>query len=135
MTIDINSNNTLEKLQQSFNSVFPFLKIEFFTQAHEKGKPSAAKYMVNPKKTIGDLSKTGSNGSVDVRDSMTVFEFEKLFEDRFGLHVQVFRKSGRIWLETTATDNWTLASQNEQGKELSEYTREKGETPDYHEQE
>jgi|694.fasta_scaffold03370_15 hypothetical protein len=135
MKIEINSSDTLENLQQIFNAAFPFLKIEFFTQPHEKGKPTAAKHLVSPKEAIGEFSKTGASGSVNVQENMTVFELEKIFEEKFGLHVQVFRKSGRIWLETTATDGWTLVSQNEHGKELSEFTKEKGETPDYHEQE
>jgi hypothetical protein len=48
-----------------------------------------------------------------------VVELECLFEDQFGLFVQVFRRSGNLWLETTVTDSWSLQKQNEQGKELS----------------
>jgi hypothetical protein len=33
--------------------------------------------------------------------------------------VQVFRKSGKVWLETTVTDGWTLEEQNLQGEALS----------------
>jgi hypothetical protein len=33
--------------------------------------------------------------------------------------VQVSRKSGTLWLETTMTDSWTLGQQNEHGRELS----------------
>jgi hypothetical protein len=134
MNIEINSSKSIENIQRSFNSAYPYLKLEFFTQAHEKGQATAGKYMVNPKKLIGDYSKENITSSLNVTDSMTVFELEKLFESNFGLHVQVFRKSGRIWLETTATDDWTLQSQNEQGKELSEGSVEKNDLPDYHEQ-
>jgi len=45
---------------------------------------------------------------------------EKSFYDRFDMLVQVSRKSGSIWLETTMTDNWTLKQQNDHGRELSE---------------
>jgi hypothetical protein len=31
----------------------------------------------------------------------------------------VFRKSGKTWLETSVTDDWTLKRQNEEGMELS----------------
>lgn len=134
-TIEISNDKSIDKIQKSFNESFPYLKIEFFTQPHEKGKPTSAKYLVSPKKTIGEFNVKDSQGVLNVSETMTVFELEKMFEQNFGLHVQVFRKSGRIWLETTATDDWTLASQNEQGRELSEGTPEKGETPDYHEQE
>jgi hypothetical protein len=52
-----------------------------------------------------------------------------------GLYVQVFRKSGKVWLETTATDNWSLYKQNEEGQELSVHGSSLSEElPDYHEQ-
>ena len=50
---------------------------------------------------------------------MKVNELEKIFKDRFNLAVQVFRKSGNLWLETTMTDNWTLQQQNNHGGEIS----------------
>jgi hypothetical protein len=134
-TIGISNNRSIENIQKAFNEAFPYLKIEFFSQPHEKGKPTSAKYLVSPKKIIGEFTTGNIQGDLNLIDTMTVYELEKLFEDNFGLHVQVFRKSGRIWLETTATDDWTLSSQNEQGRELSEGTPERGELPDYHEQE
>ena len=51
--------------------------------------------------------------------AMTVAEFEKRFQVEFGLNAQVFRKSGKVWLETTITDNLTLQSQNALGLEKS----------------
>jgi hypothetical protein len=36
------------------------------------------------------------------------------------LSVQVFRKSGKSWLETTFTDGWTLKKQNQEGIDLSQ---------------
>ena len=51
---------------------------------------------------------------------MSVTELETMFRENFGLYVQVFRRSGKLWLETTATDSWTLTVQNDQGKELSD---------------
>jgi hypothetical protein len=50
---------------------------------------------------------------------MTVIELEKTFEEMLGLSVLVYRKSGKLWLETTMTDNWTLAQQNENGRQIS----------------
>ena len=49
---------------------------------------------------------------------MTVNELEQRFSDVYGLGVQVFRKSGNVWLETTVTDGWTLEQQNKQGESL-----------------
>ena len=62
-------------------------------------------------------------------------ELEK-FAKEFDLFIQVFRRSGNLWLETTATDNWSLHHQNEQGRELSGSDwRTKDDVSDYHEQE
>ena len=50
---------------------------------------------------------------------MTVANLENDFDAIYGLAVHVFRKSGKVWLETTVTDNWTLEEQNRQGELLS----------------
>jgi hypothetical protein len=50
---------------------------------------------------------------------MTVTELESRFNTIYGLSVQLFRKSGRAWLETTVTDGWTLEEQNNEGEALS----------------
>lgn len=72
----------------------------------------------NPK--VCDLTHLKENTQIDFSEQTTVQELEKKIEDQLGLHIQVFRRSGNIWLETTVTDEWTLSFQNEQGKELSE---------------
>jgi hypothetical protein len=41
------------------------------------------------------------------------------FSDIYGLDVSIYRQSGKAWLETSATDSWTLAQQNKMGEELS----------------
>ncbi len=56
------------------------------------------------------VSKTESGA----RD-MSVSELEQLFLTKYGLNAQVFRRSGNLWLQTSATDHWTLAEQNRKG--------------------
>jgi hypothetical protein len=51
---------------------------------------------------------------------MKVGELEHAFNVKFGLSAQVFRKSGEIWLQTTTTDTWTLAKQNEVAMEKTD---------------
>ena len=63
---------------------------------------------------------------------------EKNFEEAFLLHVQVFRQSGSIWLETSVSDHLTLAEQEAKAAKSTiateaETTNE--EQNDYHEQE
>jgi hypothetical protein len=69
----------------------------------------------HPLKEVG-LKKPGA---LRIEEEMTVGELEKEFLESFGMLVQVSRRSGTIWLETTMTDNWTLSRQNEHGRELS----------------
>lgn len=70
--------------------------------------------------TVSELTSIHNEFAVAFTDQTTVQALEKQMEESFGLHVQVFRRSGNIWLETTVTDEWTLEFQNEQGRELSE---------------
>ncbi|MNF16790.1 hypothetical protein D3C80_2199700 [compost metagenome] len=44
---------------------------------------------------------------------------EKDFWEKLGLSAQIFRKSGNLWIETSLTDDWTLARQNDEGFQLS----------------
>lgn len=59
------------------------------------------------------------NEFLDIYSDMKINELEKLVFKKFGLDVQVSRKSGVLWLETTMTDGWTLLKQNEHGREVS----------------
>jgi len=117
MIINITNNKTIEELQADFNNEFPYLKIQFFKHSHKMFKGSDKKELIPISTTIGALKH--HNGAIEISDNMTVSDLETMFKQKLGLNVQVFRKSGRSWLETTVTDNWTLRKQNDEGKELS----------------
>ena len=115
--LTIEKNQTICELQKQFNSIFPFLKMEFFTEPHFHGKLSAKNKQINPLSHITDIQNLPFNGTLEVKPAMTVNEFESCMEE-YGLFPQVFRKSGSIWLETSATDHWSLEKQNEEGRSL-----------------
>lgn len=117
MKIKITSNKSIEEIQAEFNKEFPFLKIQFFKHTHKEFKGSAKKELIPIHTNIGLLKH--HNGQIEIKEDMTVNELEKLFKTKLELNVQVFRKSGKSWLETTVTDGWTLKKQNDEGKELS----------------
>ena len=75
--------------------------------------------MISRGKKIGDTQSAITDGYIEITGAMKVTDLEKIFKNQFSLVVQVFRKSGKIWLETTITDNWTLDQQNNHGSELS----------------
>ncbi len=120
MNIHIADDLSIRDIQKTFSERFPYLKLEFFSRPHQNGKGSEKKYMRSNDAMLRDFRLIHSDGSLTIEDDMRVSELEELFREHFGLYVQVFRRSGRLWLETTATDNWTLKVQNEQGQELSQ---------------
>lgn len=117
MIIEITNNKMIEDIQAEFNLAFPYLKIQFFKHGHKVFKGNDKKELLPPDTRIGLLKH--HNGSIEINEDMTVNELEKSFKEKLGLNVQVFRKSGKSWLETTVTDEWTLRKQNDEGKELS----------------
>lgn len=132
MTIRINKTRTFKELQQDFNEYFPFLKIEFFKRGHAVEEGSSASKMIRTNQHLKDIGSIKEEGQLDLTPTMTVASFEQTLLDRFGLAIQVFRKSGNLWLETTMTDQWTLGQQNEHGREISSPpTPSKTEKPDF----
>lgn len=117
--IAIHSTTKIAQLQEEFNKTFPFLKLEFFKHAHKAQEGNARQDLISPADSAQTVSRKESNENVLIHEDMTVSELEQLLSHYFGLSAQVFRKSGRSWLETTVTDDWTLKRQNEQGYELS----------------
>ena len=118
-SIRISDKRKISDLQEEFTREFPYLKIEFFSRSHKEGAPSPRRLMKTGDQTIGQFRTVHKKGSLSIEPTMTVSELERRFRELYGLNVQLFRKSGKIWLETTVTDSWTLKQQNEQGESLS----------------
>ncbi len=120
ITIDITPDTTLNELKANFAQYFPYLKWEFFRRPHLHHRGSPKKELIEENAKMQSVSDQIKKNHIEFHDSTSVQDVEKLLWDSFGLSVQVFRKSGNLWLETTVTDQWSLAYQNEQGRELSE---------------
>lgn len=118
MTLDISDELLLSDLQKAFNTYFPFLKIEFFKKPHKIGEGLAKSLIFDNKKIVKDCRTAHVIGKLEFEETMEVAVFESKLQEEFGLSVQVFRKSGNVWLETSATDTWTLRQQNDEGAEL-----------------
>jgi hypothetical protein len=118
MRIEIKNDLTLNDVQRHFETNFPYLKLMFFKKPHNENEGNPKKDLITSNSKIVSIME--GNGKITFDENITVIELEKLFQEHFGLNAQVFRKSGKSWIETTVTDNWTLKKQNEQGKELSE---------------
>jgi len=105
MKLEITYNKTVEEVQADFNNCFPFLRLEFL----KKGR------------TIGDINKNITRHTVELPGNTSINELENIFSNVMSLPIRVLRKSGNIWMETSITGNWTLARQNEHGREISGY--------------
>ena len=119
ITIDIQPDTTLNELKHAFAQHFPYLKWEFFRHSHQHHEGSHKKDMILDNPTLQKITHQIQQHHIEFHDTNSVQDIEQLIWDAFGLSVQVFRKSGNLWLETTITDQWSLAYQNEQGRELS----------------
>jgi len=117
MIIEVKQNKTIADVQDNFCQFYPFLKLDFYKKT--SGRIGAVLRQKLIKTTLLNAAGNGKEGELEISDSMTVGQLEKSFYDRFGMVVQVSRKSGTLWLETTMTDSWTLKQQNDHGRELS----------------
>lgn len=111
--ITVSDKYKIHTIKEKFNTFFPYLRIELFKSAtnvsgiSEKNLP------------LEEFRLNGNTDTIVISPNMTVFDLEMRFKNIYGLMAQIYRKSGKIWLETTVTDSWTLEEQNKQGESLS----------------
>jgi hypothetical protein len=102
----INQTKSITEIQREFSDIFPFLKIEFFKKSHNTFGGNSNKEIISKTDSI----KIKEIGEIFITESMTVNELEQRFKTQFGLNIQIFRKHGKTWIETTVTDNWSLTN-------------------------
>lgn len=135
MTLHLSPDRTLGALQTDFSEAFPGLKLAFFSKPHHAFKGSAAKFLIQEKDApLRDLSPDIPTGYLHLEPHLTVWQVEQLLEEKFALHVQVFRKSGRAWLETSKTDGLTLEQQQAKAAASEHVEQEFVDPMDYREQ-
>lgn len=121
----IKDSKTIKEVQQEFNNKFPFLKIEFYKEAHTtmEGSPDSMKW--SSEESIESIRKVHNSGDLSIKDDQKISELETNFLEQYGLNAQVFYKSGSLWLQTTATDEWTLKQQNERAESFTKFQENK----------
>jgi len=122
MEILMNDNRTIEEIQEEFSAEYPYLKIEFLTAIAKNRNPASSKSEIIPKhKRIGSLKeKKAGVTTILMSGDRTVREILDELEEKHGLHAQIYRKFGKMWIETGLTDHWSLSLQNAEGHEISE---------------
>ena len=108
----IEKDTLTSAINESFVDAFPYLKIVFYKKSHDHFHGSEKKDEITEDLTASQLNPDFKEGTVEWKGEMSVDNLETYLEETFGLHVQVFRKSGDLWLQTSVTDHWTLNEQN-----------------------
>ena len=124
MEMIIEKRKQLQEIQVEFNTLFPFLKLEFYANEYASEEGSAKRNTLDTALSIESVQHKTAEGSLAIQGSMRVAELENAFEEMYGLSVQVFRKSGNTWLQTTTSDSWTLNEQNQKALEKHEVIKE-----------
>lgn len=121
----ITDDKKLWDVQREFHEMFSHLRIEFYEGKHDTGEGSPVKDKLDGGLRLGNVRKLHTEGDFEVTGNTTVADFEQQFFDKYGLNVQVFRKSGNLWMQTTSTDHWTLNEQNRKGGSSEQHFKEK----------
>ncbi len=114
--LEISGERRLAELQADFSRRFPFLKLEFYGRAHRPGEGTAEQLRLAPQLTVAAVQQQPRAGWVALDGNLPTGYFEQSLQEQFGLNVQVFRQSFGRWLQTWATDVWTLEEQNRRGE-------------------
>lgn len=117
----IRDDKTLQELKDEFSAKFPFLKIELYEDFHQNREGSPASKQLDSNATVGVVRTIHKEGDISVNGHLKVETFEQKMATDYGLSLQVFRRSGDIWLQTSTTDHWTLTKQNQKGEESTQY--------------
>ena len=118
MSINVKKESLVKEIQQQFSILYPFLKIEFLKKSLTERRTVKGMYAM-PHEMFQTICSVNSSGTIPVDENLTVAEMEMGFKKQFGVNMQVYRKSGNVWIETTLTDKWTLKKQNQEGEQMS----------------
>jgi hypothetical protein len=116
--IVVDDKSTIFMLQDEFNKLFPYLKIDLFPLANKQHNITD-KFVNDTKRSLTGYRVFDNKEQIAIIPQMSVAALEEKFRKVYNLKAQILRKSGKTWLETTVTDAWTLEEQNFQGEALS----------------
>lgn len=119
MKLHIQNSGLLNDIEKEFSGHFPYLRIDFYRFPHHKdGKLPPKGESLDKFTPVRQLVTWSGDKVVEVNHETTISQFEAAMK-QVELFIQVFRKSGRVWIGTSYTDDWSLQKQNEEGEMLS----------------
>ncbi len=120
MIIEINNTTLASQVSDAFTAAFPFLTLAFFEHPHEWGAASPLTEKIAPGVTMAALCPVLFPVVLEIHGWQTTGAVEQACGRLLGRAVQVFRREGAAWLQTTDTDNRTLNDQNDAGRNASQ---------------
>jgi hypothetical protein len=117
MELFLSNESTIREINKEFQKKFPFLKLKFYKYRSTTGENSYWKDKFSGQITLKEMGGKLIPVIIKIDPLDTVAELEKRFHKNHGLRVQVFRKSGDIWIETAHTDALTLEKQTASGQQ------------------
>ena len=121
MIIEIHPNKKLKDISLTFARAYPYLKLEFFSKPHKWQEPSAVSQLLHQDLTVSVVTNNLSkSGFIEIHYWQKTGNIEMKFLQQFNLSVQVYRKNGDNWIQTSGTDELTLEEQNEAGMKASQ---------------
>lgn len=117
--LSINQETSVQNIQSDFTAIYPFLKLDFFRFVQPVWKTGAGPERIFPQEKIMRYSKKNTCSTISVEEYKTVQQLTDDFALLLDLTVQILRKAGNVWIETSLTLAWTLGQQNREGESIS----------------
>ncbi len=122
-TITVSAHKKIKDLQEEFSNIYPYLRIEFAEPLQPGRTRGRLDTIRRSDARFRNSTHTAENNTIRITPDTTISNLEDTFREHFGVGIQVFRKSGKVWLETTMTDHWTLQEQSVQAEALSHFMK------------
>jgi hypothetical protein len=117
MILEIKKDSQLNDIQDSFTHNFPFLRLQFYSmEVKHKNRKNKVLYYTDLHTSIKEAGHVKHDLFLELHYWQKTGTVEKLFRDKTGLHVHVYRKHGDHWIQTAGTDELTLEEQNNIGR-------------------
>jgi len=121
MQLKLEYQKKVKEVKETFNNFFPYLKIEFIKEKQYVANGEYVYKTASPYKTLGSITGAMREGIVTIRPENTVAEVINLFQNKYGLPVQIFHKLNDSWMETEDGDTVSMEKLNEISRAEAEF--------------
>jgi len=102
----IQGNDSIQSVQDHFNSLFPSMQISFFLDP-EKSKQTDQCIMYSPNVKVKGINPLVKDLAIEITPNMRVADLEKIIKS-MGLHVQISCRIVNRRLPDSSVSNWLL---------------------------